>query len=74
METVKLGDGYVYIHYITLSLKMSTIKSLKYREWDRMGGGREVQEGGDKCIPRIDSCQCTAQTSQHNIVKQLSFN
>lgn len=37
METVKLGDGYVYSDYITLSLKMSTIKSLKYRGWDRVG-------------------------------------
>ena len=25
-------------------------------EWDRVGGGREVQEGGDMCIPMADSC------------------
>ena len=24
--------------------------------WDRMGGGKEVQEGGDICIPMADSC------------------
>ena len=24
--------------------------------WDGVGGGREVQEGGDKCIPMADSC------------------
>ena len=24
--------------------------------WDRVEGGREVQEGGDMCIPMIDSC------------------
>ena len=24
--------------------------------WDREGDGREVQKGGDKCIPMGDSC------------------
>ena len=24
--------------------------------WDGVGGGREVQEGGDICIPMADSC------------------
>ena len=24
--------------------------------WDGMGGGREVQEGGDICIHMADSC------------------
>ena len=24
--------------------------------WDQEGGGREVQEGGDLCIPMADSC------------------
>ena len=24
--------------------------------WDGEGGGREVQEGGDICIPTADSC------------------
>ena len=24
--------------------------------WDEVGGGREVQEGGDVCIPRADLC------------------
>ena len=24
--------------------------------WDGVGGGREVQEGGDICIPMTDSC------------------
>ena len=24
--------------------------------WAGMGGGREVQEGGDICIPMADSC------------------
>ena len=30
-----------------------------------VGGGREVQEGGDICIPMADSCCCL----QYNIVK-----
>ena len=24
--------------------------------WDEVGGGREVQEGGDVCIPMADLC------------------
>ena len=24
--------------------------------WNGVGGGREVQEGGDSCIPKADSC------------------
>ena len=24
--------------------------------WDGIGDGREVQEGGDRCIPMADSC------------------
>ena len=24
--------------------------------WDGMGGEKEVQEGGDICIPMVDSC------------------
>ena len=24
--------------------------------WDGAGGGREVQKGGDMCIPMTDSC------------------
>ena len=24
--------------------------------WDRAGDGREVQNGGDICIPKADSC------------------
>ena len=28
----------------------------KLEEWDGVGGGRKVQEGGDICIPMADSC------------------
>ena len=31
-------------------------------EWERVGGGRGVQEGGDICIPVADSCWCVAKT------------
>ena len=37
--------------------------------WDGVGGGREVQEGGDICIPVVDSC-CTAET---NTILQSNF-
>ena len=30
---------------------------------DGVGGGREVQEGGDICIPMVDSCGCIAETN-----------
>ena len=31
--------------------------------WDGVGGGREVQEGGDISIPMADSCCCMAKTN-----------
>ena len=31
--------------------------------WDRVGGGREVQEGVDICISMADSCCYLAETS-----------
>ena len=42
-------------------------------EVQRVGqGGKEVQEGGDQCIPMSDSCQFTAETSHHNIVNKAT--
>ena len=29
---------------------------INLEEWDGEGDGREVQEGGDICIPMADSC------------------
>ena len=29
---------------------------INLEEWDREGDGREVQKGGDICIPLADSC------------------
>ena len=37
------------------------------------GEGREVQKGGDICIPMADSCWGLTENSK-NSVKQLSFN
>ena len=31
--------------------------------WDGVGGGREVQEGGNICRPMADSCWCMAETN-----------
>ena len=31
--------------------------------WDGEGDGREVQEGGNICIPMADSCRCLAETN-----------
>ena len=42
-----------YIHY-PRELSLVLCDSLELG--DRAGGGREVQEGGDMCIPMADSC------------------
>ena len=31
--------------------------------WNGVGDGREVQEGGDICIPMADPCWCMAETN-----------
>ena len=41
-------------------------------QWDGEADGREVQEGGDICIPKADSCWFLAE-KQQNSVEQLSF-
>ena len=33
-------------------------------QWDRVGGGREVQEGGDIRTPVADSCWYMAETNK----------
>ena len=40
--------------------------------WHGEGDGREVQKGGDICIPMADSLMFDRK--QQNSVKQLSFN
>ena len=39
--------------------------------WDGVGGGRELQEGGNMYIGKVDSCYGR---NQHNIIKQLFSN
>ena len=31
--------------------------------WDGEGGGRELHQGGDICVPVADSCGCMAETN-----------
>ena len=31
--------------------------------WESVGGGKEVQEGGDRDIPTADSCCCSAENN-----------
>ena len=44
--------------------------------WDRVAGGREVQEGGDLCIPMADSCWYMQKPTQHYkaVILQLKIN
>ena len=41
--------------------------------WDGEGDGREVQKGGNICIPMADSCWGLTENRKKS-VKQLSFN
>ena len=31
--------------------------------WDGVGSGKEIHEGGEKCISMADSCRCMAETN-----------
>ena len=44
-------------------------------EWDGEGGGRELQEEGDICIPMADSCWCLQKPTQFckAIIIQLKY-
>ena len=43
--------------------------------WEEMGGGREVQEEEDMCVPNVhDWFLLVYSRNQYNIVKQLSFS
>ena len=41
--------------------------------WGRQGRGGWVQEGGDTCMPMVNSCWCMAK-NHHNTIKWLSSN
>ena len=36
--------------------KLKQVLYINLEGWDGEGGGREVKEGGDTCIPVADSC------------------
>ena len=36
--------------------KLKQVLCITLEEWDGEGNGREVQKGGDICIPMADSC------------------
>ena len=36
--------------------KFKQVLSINLEEWDGEGDGREFQNGGDICIPMVDSC------------------
>ena len=36
--------------------KLKQVLCIKLEGWDGEGDGREVQKGGDICIPMVDSC------------------
>ena len=44
--------------------------------WNGVGGGREIQEGGDICIPMANSYQCLAEMTQYckAMILQLKIN
>ena len=43
--------------------------------WAGEGGGKEVQDGGDICIPMADSCGCLTKTQYCKaIILQLKIN
>ena len=50
-ETVETVSDFIF-----LSEGTQTGALYQPREWDRERDEREVQEGGDKCIPMADSC------------------
>ena len=33
--------------------------------WDEVESGKEIQEGGDVCVPMADSCWCMAEITQY---------
>ena len=42
--------------------------------WDRVGGVREIQKGGDRHTSTYGCFMLIHGRNQYNIVKQLSFN
>ena len=49
-------ETYITIHKIDSQWKLKQGLCINLEGWDREGDGREVQKGGDICIPIADSC------------------
>ena len=51
-----------------INTKINTMQLKKNKEaiskWDGVGGGKEVQEGENICIPMADSCWYMAETNK----------
>ena len=45
-----------YIYSYILKLEFSPVLCDNLEGWNGVGSGREVQEGGDICIPTANSC------------------
>ena len=39
-----------------MTQELKVVPCNKLKEWDGVGGEKEVQEGGDMCVPMADSC------------------
>ena len=69
MDTVEEGEGRTNWESSTEIYILPCVKQIANRKfcdnlegWDGVGDGKEVQEGGDICIPVADSCLCMAET------------
>ena len=69
-----------YVKYMTSASSMYDAGHLKLALCDNLEGrggeegGREVQEGGNTCIPKADSYWCVAKSSQYCKNNYLSSN
>ena len=39
-----------------MTQELTVVPCNKLKEWDGVGGEKEVQEGGNMCVPMADSC------------------
>ena len=39
-----------------MTLGAQTVLCDNLEGWDVVGGGKELQEGGDRCVPKADLC------------------
>ena len=66
----KIASGHLLAVWLQ-ELKLGLCNNLE--ESDGVGGGREVQEGEDICIPMADPCWCMAETNNIVTILQLKI-